>query len=96
MLTAIISQPLSLTILSVIFDKFFIFLIVDVNSPARIKMSPCPTAKRNSIITEAIRFLPIAANTIIPAKIGVEHGVPARANAIPRRIGYTISEFVLF
>ena len=64
--------------------------------PATIKIKPCPTAKRKSIITAAKRFLPIAAKTIIPASIGVEHGVPASANATPSRNGYTKSELVLF
>ena len=40
--------------------------------------------------------MPIAANTIIPASIGVEQGVPANANAIPNNTGYTNNELVLF
>lgn len=44
----------------------------------------------------AIRFLPIAANAIMPASIGVEQGVPASANTIPKRIGYKNNEFVEF
>ena len=41
------------------------------------------------------RFLPIAANAIIPANIGVEQGVPARANVIPNKTGYKKIEFVV-
>lgn len=68
----------------------------DVNNPAIISIKPCPNANRNNIKTAAARFLPIAANAIIPAKIGVEQGVPARAKAIPRSTGYKKSEFVEF
>ena len=82
-----INQPLNFTILFPIFEKFFRFLMPDVNIPAIISISPCPSANKNSIITAAGRFFPIAAKTIMPAKIGVEHGVPARANAIPNNIG---------
>ena len=40
------------------------------------------------------KFLPIAAKAIMPAKIGVEQGVPARAKVIPKSTGYTKIEFV--
>jgi len=41
-------------------------------------------------------FLPIAANAIIPARTGVEHGVPASAKVIPKSTGYKNIELCLF
>lgn len=70
--------------------------MLEVNNPAIIRIKPCPNANKNSIKTAAIRFLPIAANAIIPARIGVEHGVPASAKTIPNNTGYKNSEFVEF
>lgn len=55
---------------------------------------PWPSAKRNNIKIANERFLPIAANAIIPASIGVEQGVPAKAKVIPNKIGYKNIEFV--
>ena len=78
------------------FANFLRFLTPDVNKPAIINITPWPTAKRNNIAIAAKRFFPIAANAIMPARIGVEQGVPARANATPSKIGYTNREFVLF
>ena len=72
------------------------FFKLEVNNPARIKIMPCPSANKNNIITAKYIFLPIAANAIIPAKIGVEHGVPANAKVIPNKIGYKNIEFVVF
>ena len=72
------------------------FLIPDVNKPATMSIKPCPSANRNSMTIAAQRFFPIAANAIIPAKIGVEHGVPARAKVIPNIVGYINREFVVF
>ena len=72
------------------------FFIPDVKSPAIIRIKPCPSANKNSIKTAAHKFFPIAANAIIPAKIGVEQGVPARAKAIPRSTGYKNNELVEF
>lgn len=76
--------------------NFLRFLMPEVNKPAIINITPWPIAKRNNIIIAAKRFFPIAAKVIMPANIGVEHGVPARANATPNKIGYTNSELVLF
>ena len=64
------------------------FFRVEVNNPARIRIIPCPRANRNNIKTASYIFFPIAAKAIIPAKIGVEQGVPARAKVIPKRRGY--------
>lgn len=72
------------------------FFRLEVKRPARINTTPCPSANKNNINIAIKMFLPIAANAIIPAKIGVEQGVPARANVIPSNIGYKNNEFVEF
>ena len=69
---------------------------LEVNSPAKIRITPWPKAKRNNITIAKYKFLPIAANAIIPAKIGVEQGVPAKAKVIPNNRGYKNTEFVEF
>ena len=71
-----------------IFANADIFFNVDVNTPAMTRIIPWPKANKNNINIAASKFLPIAANAIIPAKIGVEQGVPASANTIPKSIGY--------
>ena len=68
--------------------------MLDVKSPAKIKIRPCPNANKNNIKTAIDKFLPIAAKAIIPARIGVEQGVPARAKVIPKSTGYKNIEFV--
>ena len=68
--------------------KDCIFLIVEVNTPAITNIKPCPNANKNSIITAKGIFSDTEANAIIPAKIGVEQGVPASANTIPIKNGY--------
>ena len=72
------------------------FLRLDVNKPAKISITPCPRAKRNNINIASEIFFPIAAKAIIPAKIGVEQGVPAKAKVIPSNIGYKNIELVEF
>lgn len=72
------------------------FFNPDVKRPAIIKITPCPIAKRNNIIIASDRFFPIAANAMIPARIGVEQGVPAKAKVIPKSIGYKNTECVVF
>ena len=94
--TSIKSPPLNLSKISVNLAIDFIFLSVDVNNPAIIKITPCPKANKNSINIAKAIFLPIAANAIIPAKIGVEQGVPAKAKVIPKSTGYKKMEFVEF
>lgn len=59
-------------------------------------INPCPSANKNSIIIEFTIFAESVANAIIPAKIGVEQGVPIKANTAPKKIGYKIRLFVLF
>lgn len=77
------------------FASDFIFFKLDVNKPAKIKITPCPSANINSINIANEMFLPIAAKAIMPANIGVEQGVPARAKVIPNNIGYKNIEFVV-
>lgn len=72
------------------------FLRLEVNKPAKMRIIPCPNANKNNIKIAKEIFLPIAAKAIIPAKIGVEHGVPARANVTPKSTGYKKMEFVEF
>ena len=72
------------------------FLSPDVNKPAIMIITPCPTANKNSIRMAIPMFLPIAAKAIMPAKIGVEQGVPARANVMPKSTGYRKIELFLF
>lgn len=67
----------------------------DVNSPARMRIIPWPRANMNNSNTANVRFFPIAAKAMIPARIGVEHGVPARAKVMPRRVGYIINDELL-
>lgn len=71
------------------------FLILDVNNPAINKINPWPKENKNSIKIDIPIFLPMAAKAIIPAKIGVEQGVPAIANVIPKRTGYRNIELFL-
>lgn len=74
----------------------FMFFKTEVNNPASIMIIPCPIENRNNIIIAKQRLLPIVANAIIPAKIGVEHGVPPRAKVIPKSTGYKNIELFLF
>ena len=71
-------------------------MIFDVRNPANISIIPCPNENRNNIITACIMFADSDANPIIPAKIGVEQGVPASAKTAPKTIGYKIVFVPLF
>ena len=71
-------------------------LRLEVNRPAKIRITPWPNANRNNMTIAKYKFLPIAANAIIPAKIGVEQGVPAKAKVMPNNKGYKNTEFVEF
>ena len=90
------SIPLNFSNHSVNDDNALKFFNPEVNKPASINITPCPNAKRKSIKIAKVKFFPIAAKAIIPARIGVEHGVPARAKVIPRSIGYKNRELVEF
>ena len=62
-------------------------MINDVNNPAKITMTPCPSANKRSIIAACQIFLLKLAVAIIAAKIGVEHGDAAKAKTIPKISG---------
>ena len=82
------STPLSFNNTSEIVAKFLNPLRLDVKTPAIIRINPCPRENKNSIKTANKMFDDIDAKAIIPAKIGVEQGVPAIANTAPIKIGY--------
>ena len=63
-------------------------LIIDVNIPATTRIIPCPNENKNNIRVASIRLLDTEAKLIIPARIGVEQGVPASAKVAPKSIGY--------
>ena len=72
------------------------FFRLEVKTPAKIRITPCPSANKNNIKIARDKFLPMAAKAMIPARIGVEQGVPAKANVTPNNIGYKNIEFVEF
>lgn len=55
----------------------------EVKTPASITITPWPKEKQRSIKPANKRFLLNAAKPIIPASIGVEQGLAAKANRIP-------------
>lgn len=69
-------------------DIFFKPFKNEVKSPARTIITPCPKEKQRSINEARIMFLLNVANPIIAAKIGVEHGLAAKANNTPIKRGY--------
>ena len=75
---------------------FFSPFRIDVNTPAKTITKPCPSANKNSINPASGMFALSEANPIIPANIGVEHGVDASANTAPIIIGYKIKSLLLF
>ena len=81
------NPPLIFIKISESFANLFRFFTPEVNNPAIISIIPCPKANKNNINIAANKFLLIVANAIMPAKIGVEHGVPAKAKIIPNNIG---------
>lgn len=76
-------------------EKFLKPFNEEVNTPAIIKIKPCPRENKNSISTASAIFVERDAKVIIPAKIGVEQGVPAIAKIAPIKIGYKIVLFPL-
>ena len=60
----------------------------DANTPERIIINPWPKEKRNNIKTALKMFFDNVAKPIIPAKIGVEQGLEAKANKEPIKNGY--------
>lgn len=69
---------------------------IDVNTPAMTITNPCPIANRNNISPASARFALKEAKPIIPANIGVEHGVEANAKTMPIIIGYKTKSLLLF
>ena len=67
--------------------KFLIPLRKDVKIPAKTIITPCPNEKQRSIKPAKRRFFDNVAKLIIPANIGVEHGLEAKANKIPTKKG---------
>lgn len=87
------STPLHLSKISDICEKFFNPFKLEVKTPAIIRIKPCPNENINSINTADHIFEESDAKAIIPAKIGVEQGVPAIANTAPIKIGYNTMFF---
>jgi len=69
------------------YEKCLKPLRLEVKTPAIIKIIPCPRENKNSIKMASIIFVESDAKAIIPAKIGVEQGVPAMAKIAPINIG---------
>ena len=59
------------------------FFKTDVNKPATSIIMPCPKENKNNITAAYAIFADIDAAAIIPAKIGVEQGVVAKAKTKP-------------
>ena len=79
--------PLIFVSMSVYFAKDDKFFMTEVNNPATKIIMPCPKENKNNIIAEYTIFAVIEAVAIIPAKIGVEHGVVAKAKTNPNKNG---------
>lgn len=79
--------PLIFVKISEYFAKEERFLSTEVNRPAISIITPCPIEKRNNINAAYAIFVVIVAVAIMPAKIGVEQGVVAKANTAPKIIG---------
>lgn len=62
--------------------------------PASTRITPEPGANINNIKIDNNILLVIAAKLIIPARIGVEQGVPPMANIAPKIIGYKYFELL--
>ena len=89
-------MPLIFNNISDIFTKVFVFFKDDVKTPATTRIKPCPKANRNNINIARRMFSETDAKAIIPAKIGVEQGVPASAKTIPIINGYKKANFPVF
>lgn len=79
--------PLIFVRISVYRAKEDKFLSTDVNNPAKRIIIPCPTENKKSINAAYTMFALIEATAIIPARIGVEQGVEAKANINPSKKG---------
>ena len=88
--------PMSLRNISEYLATVSICFIKFVNIPANTKITPSPNANINSIRSEINMLFVIAAKLIIPARIGVEQGVPPIAKSAPSSIGYKYFELFEF
>ncbi len=82
------STPETLSKISPNLENFLAFFKNEAESPTNTIITPCPNAKRNSIKAAYAIFFDRVAKLIIPAKIGVEQGVVARAKRAPIKSGY--------
>ena len=80
-------MPLAFVRISVKRAKDLRFLRKEVKIPAKTMIVPCPSENRNNINAEYAIFADKEAVAMIPARIGVEHGVVARAKTAPSNIG---------
>ena len=81
------SIPENFIKISEIWAVFFNPFKNDVKTPANITITPCPNEKQNNIKEDKIIFFVNVAKLIIPAKMGVEQGLDAKANKIPIKNG---------
>ena len=63
------------------------FFSTEAKMPATNMIMPCPRENKNSIMAAQRIFALIVAVAIIPANIGVEQGVVAKANTKPNKKG---------
>ena len=81
------NTPDILSKISEVWAKFLKPFKNEVNTPAKITIIPCPNEKQRSIKPAKKIFFVNVAKLIIPAKIGVEQGLAAKANKIPIKKG---------
>ena len=74
--------------ISVNLAKDLRFLRKDVKIPAKTIIVPCPSENKNNISAEYAMLADKEAVAMIPARMGVEQGVVARAKTAPSSIGY--------
>lgn len=82
------STPEILSKISPNLENLLAFFKNEAESPTSTMITPCPNAKRNNINAAYGIFLESTAKLIMPAKIGVEHGVVASAKSAPIKSGY--------
>ena len=79
--------PESFINISLIEEKFFNPFKNEAKIPAKTITTPCPKEKTRSIKEAVKMFLLKVAKLIIPANIGVEQGLDAKANKTPIKKG---------
>ena len=70
-------------------EKFLTPFKNEVKTPAKITTTPCPIENKNNIKAAKTMLFVNVAKLIIPAKIGVEQGLEAKAKRTPIIKGYT-------